>query len=303
MAKMSPEMGPQLPYGQHDYDPVDRDPLADFLAEPAATPPPAPESAPDIRAATSGDAAVAEPELAARLTRAERLLERTVLDVSTLKSDLATLVSAVDDIKKRQSRRLEPPFPPAHKLSSRLPRAATAAAALFLMVIGFALWGVYAVTSYDAPAPLPIETVPAEPVQRPAPISTDAAPPQIQSASAITAVLPARDAPARDAPARDAPPRDARARAASPGTPAPARVAARSPVAYVGTLTIDASPDGEVFLNRKSVGRTPLRLDKLRAGSHLIWIERDGHRRWTRVVAVAADKVSRVTADLDPIAR
>jgi hypothetical protein len=66
-------------------------------------------------------------------------------------------------------------------------------------------------------------------------------------------------------------------------------------------LTIDASPGGEVFVDRRSVGHTPVRLEKLRAGSHLIWIEREGYRRWTRVVAVTADRISRVTADLDPI--
>ena len=37
-------------------------------------------------------------------------------------------------------------------------------------------------------------------------------------------------------------------------------------------------------------------LENLRAGSHLIWIERDGYRRWTRVVQVPADRVTRVSA-------
>ena len=71
---------------------------------------------------------------------------------------------------------------------------------------------------------------------------------------------------------------------------------------YVGALSIDAAPGGEVFLNRQSAGHTPLRLENLRAGSHLIWIERDGYRRWTRVVQVPANRVSRLSAELEPLA-
>jgi hypothetical protein len=46
-----------------------------------------------------------------------------------------------------------------------------------------------------------------------------------------------------------------------------------------------------------------MRLEDLRAGSHLIWIEREGYRRWTRVVAVAADRISRVSVSLEPLSR
>ena len=73
-------------------------------------------------------------------------------------------------------------------------------------------------------------------------------------------------------------------------------------MSYVGTLSIDADPAGEVFVNRQDAGRTPLRLDKLRAGSHLVWIERDGYQRWTRVVQVQADRVTRLSAELEPTA-
>jgi hypothetical protein len=61
-------------------------------------------------------------------------------------------------------------------------------------------------------------------------------------------------------------------------------------------------PVGEVFINRQPAGRTPLRLQNLRAGSHLVWIERDGYRRWTRAVQVPADRVTNLSADLEPIA-
>jgi hypothetical protein len=74
----------------------------------------------------------------------------------------------------------------------------------------------------------------------------------------------------------------------------------RAAKAYVGTLSIDADPDGEVFIDRQSIGRTPARAENLKAGSHLVWIERDGYRRFTRVVQVPADRVTRLVADLEP---
>jgi hypothetical protein len=73
--------------------------------------------------------------------------------------------------------------------------------------------------------------------------------------------------------------------------------------AYVGTLSVDAAPVGQVSIDRQAAGRTPLRAENLRAGSHLIWIEREGYKRWTRVVAVTADRVTRVSAKLEPLVR
>jgi hypothetical protein len=77
--------------------------------------------------------------------------------------------------------------------------------------------------------------------------------------------------------------------------------APQSPL-YVGTLSIDADPGGDVFVDRTNAGHTPLRLTNLRAGSHLIWVERDGYHRWTRVVPVPADRITRLSAELEPIA-
>jgi hypothetical protein len=71
------------------------------------------------------------------------------------------------------------------------------------------------------------------------------------------------------------------------------------PVDYVGALSIDSDPPGDVFIDRKPAGRTPLRAANLKAGSHLVWIERDGYHRFTRVVEVPADRVSRVVANLE----
>lgn len=86
-----------------------------------------------------------------------------------------------------------------------------------------------------------------------------------------------------------------------PGSSASRASTPNTRVRYVGTLSVDSQPGGEVFLNTKSAGHTPLRLTNLRAGSHLIWVEHDGYQRWTRVVQVPADRVTRLFADLEPL--
>ena len=75
------------------------------------------------------------------------------------------------------------------------------------------------------------------------------------------------------------------------------------PTIYRGTLSVNADrPGATVFVNHQNMGPAPVRVRNLRAGAHLVWIERDGYQRWTRVVQVPADRVSRVWADLEPIA-
>jgi hypothetical protein len=262
-----------------DFEGRDADPLLGFLVEPPSETPHLPASKRDVSTEPVAAPASGQSELAERLDRAERAFERALIDVKNLKCDLATLVNAVDDIKKQQSRRIDPVPPPPAKPAMR-PRAVVAAAAAVLLVF-VVTWGVISLASYDMPQPPPIETASVDPVREPAPTAPlVTALPEIQRAAVVSAVLPARDVPAR--------------------VEAQVRDESRS-AAYIGTLTVDASPAGEVFVNRKSVGRTPVRLERLRAGSHLVWIEREGYRRWTRVVAVAADRVSRVSADLDPL--
>lgn len=262
------------------------DPLLAFFEE-AATPQPvesrepvprleARENAPDPPAAAASEA---NPETRRRLDRAERQIDRTLIDITTLKGDLATLVSAVDDIKKRMSRPAANRDPVVAQPSRNAPWRRAIAALVILLTAGAVFWGLLSVTTYDLPEPPPLANDTSSAVESPAVVEPQPAPaPLVQVVQAGSA----RAAPAA-------------ARAA----PAPAsRV-----VNYVGALTVDAEPAGDVYLNRQSVGRTPVRLENLRAGSHLIWIEREGYRRWTRVVAVAADRVSRVTASLDPISR
>jgi hypothetical protein len=72
-----------------------------------------------------------------------------------------------------------------------------------------------------------------------------------------------------------------------------------SPV-FTGSLQVRSSPASAVYLDRKYVGVTPLRLTALRAGSHAVWIQHDGYQRWTASVLVAADKQTQVVATLEP---
>ena len=115
-------------------------------------------------------------------------------------------------------------------------------------------------------------------------------------ASATTGTIAARQASSA---ARRDPPR------AAPTAPAAAASQAggsKEPVQYVGALTVDSEPAGSaVFVDRQHVGETPLELTGLRAGSHVVRIERDGYDRWTTAVLVAAGKQTRVSARLQAV--
>jgi chromosome segregation ATPase len=74
---------------------------------------------------------------------------------------------------------------------------------------------------------------------------------------------------------------------------------AREPVQYVGALTVDSEPTGSVvFVDGQQIGETPVELAGLRAGSHVVRIERDGYDRWTTAVLVVTDKQTSVSAKL-----
>ena len=255
------------------------DPLLAFLEEQERTEVPSVPEVPDLPEVPAATAAADPPADVVR--RLERQVERTLIEITSLKSDLATLVSAVDDIKKRMSpasegfRGASPvavegeggrarPRARAVALSPRRrPSPRAIAAIVMLLIAGAAVWGLVAAATYALAEPVPIESESLRIIELP---------PTVRA----------------DPPDRPGPPG---------GTERP-RV-----FAYVGTLTVDADPAGDVYLNRKPVGRTPLRLANLRAGSHLIWIEREGYRRFTRVVPVAADRISRITASLAPLSR
>ena len=254
-----------------------------------------------------------------RLDQAQRSLDHAKSEIAALQSNLATLVSAVEEIKKRLSRR--PEVAPVPLPAPRPPRVGVlkvAVVAIFCLALGAAMWAL-ASGMIDSPEPLAsAEAPPAPPVPAPAaadttpavelqPVVANVAPPPVDSARESASVAPDRPIDtARESVAQDSRPlATARERASvAQDRPAPEPVAGRARQGvYVGTLSIDAAPAGEVSIDRQFAGRTPLRAENLRAGSHLIWIEREGYRRWTRVVAVASDRVTRVSATLEPLVR
>ena len=71
--------------------------------------------------------------------------------------------------------------------------------------------------------------------------------------------------------------------------------------AFIGALDIESDPAGStVFIDGKLAGETPLQVPELRAGSHVVRIVRDGHRRWTASVPVPADTLTRIKVTLEP---
>jgi hypothetical protein len=92
----------------------------------------------------------------------------------------------------------------------------------------------------------------------------------------------------------------------APRRPAAGRVAqlpALPPPAietYTGSLVIESRPTGAtVYLDNRSVGTTPLRLDRVNAGEHVVRLEREGYQNWSRSVRVVATERNRVTASLE----
>jgi hypothetical protein len=69
---------------------------------------------------------------------------------------------------------------------------------------------------------------------------------------------------------------------------------------FIGSLAVKSEPSGAtVLVNGKYMGETPLQVPRLRAGSHVIWIEGEGYRRWTNSVLVPADKVTQINVNLE----
>ena len=262
------------------------DPLLAFSTEtataPAVTPAPEPAAQPvaaPVDPPRPSPPSVPIESLVARLDRVERALEESKARVTSLKSEVATLVRAVGDIRTASARPVPATMP---IVQGR--RASFTASAIVGAVLGIAaaVFG-WTYLSSDSDVSIAASPPPQQTAQPPAvEPATEPAPALIADVSRPSIVSIAHEAPkAHQAPE-------------APQAPQAPR--------YVGTLSIDADPGGDVFLDRQSAGRTPLRLTNLRAGSHLIWIERDGFRRFTRVVQVPADRVTRLFADLEPLA-
>ena len=261
----------------------DSDPLLLFTAEaePAAPAEPVAEIPNEIVPVGPPRDLVGPPpelvELRERAESAERSLRETREEVAALKRQMANLVAVREELPQAPPAKTRAPAPkPAPKAAPTSTQwGPLAAAAMFILVVaGMAGWG-----WSNSPAP---EVVAAQPV-----VEAAEPPPLPEKASPFTPVAATSPLPAREISARSRKPVD---------EPRHTR--------YVGTLSVDAVPaGGEVFINRKSVGMTPARITGLRAGSHLVWIERDGYRLFTRVVTVPSDKVTRVSVALEPESR
>jgi len=69
----------------------------------------------------------------------------------------------------------------------------------------------------------------------------------------------------------------------------------------LGALSVQSLPAGAtVFVDQERVGETPLQVKSLRAGSHVVAVERDGFQRWTSAVRVSAETRAQVIAYLQP---
>jgi hypothetical protein len=80
----------------------------------------------------------------------------------------------------------------------------------------------------------------------------------------------------------------------------PAPPAASTIERYTGSLVVESLPPGAtVFLDNKTVGKTPLTLNGVHAGEHVVRLERDGYHRWSRAIRVVATERNRVTASLE----
>lgn len=301
-------------------DGVDLDPLAQFASEGGAhvADPKAPKTAVLSFEEAPPTAPTEVDELRACLQWTEQALEDAERELTAARAELATLVRAGGDIR---SRPIAEPGPGSRSLAPLHHRKGIAAA-LVALIAAAIVWplvpggraevpppAVEEVQAASGPEPAaeppraepatPAEPEPGAPAAEPAP--SPAAPPNTQAAA--PAQPQPSPPPAQPSAQPSAPP--ARQASARPSPP-PARQPSARPSApraqFVGTLSIDAEPGGAtVFLNRERVGTTPLQLSGLRAGSHLVWIQREGYRRWTRVVLVPADQVTRVSAELQAL--
>lgn len=69
---------------------------------------------------------------------------------------------------------------------------------------------------------------------------------------------------------------------------------------FVGTLLVESDPPGAAaFINQEPVGRTPVLLKDLRAGSYVVRLEYEGYQRWSSAATVSAVRQERIRAKLE----
>jgi hypothetical protein len=197
--------------------------------------------------------------LGSHVGRLDESVERLTSEVASLKLELATISSALRELRSEQSGRRVLPIETPIPIEPPSKPSLTPAAVVVLMATGLLAWQLIAT---------PMRTV---------------FPPVTSTASlSLPSTLPDQPSPL-------------------PSTEPPITPLVK-PTIYKGTLSVNADrPGATVFVNREHVGQAPVRIRNLRAGAHLVWIERDGYRRWTRVITVPAERVTRVSADLEPV--
>jgi protein kinase-like protein/PEGA domain-containing protein len=84
------------------------------------------------------------------------------------------------------------------------------------------------------------------------------------------------------------------ARGAQPPRTVPAQTT------FTGSLYVDSRPQGAtVLLDNRSVGKTPLKLDAVAIGTHVVRIELAGKQPWSSTTRVVAGEMARVTGSLE----
>ncbi len=83
----------------------------------------------------------------------------------------------------------------------------------------------------------------------------------------------------------------------------PVRAPTQSAAAqFHGILAVSSQPNGaEVLLNGTPVGRTPMVLNRVPAGSHAVFVRQDGYAPWSSSVRVVADQRTQVRPNLTPL--
>jgi hypothetical protein len=72
------------------------------------------------------------------------------------------------------------------------------------------------------------------------------------------------------------------------------------PETFTGTLFVDSRPRGAtVFLDDRSIGKTPLSLPDVSIGTHIVRLELAGKKPWTTTTRIVAGQTARVTGSLE----
>ncbi len=76
--------------------------------------------------------------------------------------------------------------------------------------------------------------------------------------------------------------------------------AAPTASAGLGSIAVLSRPAGAtVYLDERPIGKTPLSVAEIAAGSHAVRLELAGHRRWATTVTVVSGERVRVAASLE----